>query len=349
MKHKILSLLISILGESHNTTGDNHSFRCPNCNHRKKKLEVDILKGLWHCWVCNRGGKNFFSLLKWIKAGRDKMDSLETILKTKRRIYDSKSEYVEASCDLPKEFIPLWEMHPESFFWRAAINYLKSRDVHIGDILKYGIGYCDSGVYKNMVIIPSYDGCGQLNYFQSRSFIPNARMKFKNPPVKRNVVGFELMINWDEPIVLVESAFDAITVRRNAIPLFGKSIPKKLKRRIIDHGVKQVNICLDADAISDAINHASYFLGNGVEVKLTELSGEDDPSSLGYGEIWKKLNNAIQFDESVLFERRIKDHLDGEGKTYLPRRRHSLSTISTAQRVSGSFRPNVQHNQGNRY
>ena len=93
MQEKILSLLNSILGGSHNTTKDNHAFKCPICNHRKRKLEIDVSSGKWHCWVCNRGGKKFFSLFKWIKARPAKIEILEAILKTKRRAYKSEEEY----------------------------------------------------------------------------------------------------------------------------------------------------------------------------------------------------------------------------------------------------------------
>lgn len=32
-------------------------FPCPLCGARKFKLEVNSASGLWHCWVCNRGGR----------------------------------------------------------------------------------------------------------------------------------------------------------------------------------------------------------------------------------------------------------------------------------------------------
>jgi hypothetical protein len=53
---------------------------------------------------------------------------------------------------------------------RHALAYLKKRNVTKQDILKYNIGYCDSGQYNNMIIIPSYDSTGRLNYFTARSF-----------------------------------------------------------------------------------------------------------------------------------------------------------------------------------
>ena len=57
---------------------------------------------------------------------------------------------------------------------KRAFTYLKSRNISKDDIEKYNIGYCDFGKYKNMVIIPSYDKDGILNYFSSRSFDKDA-------------------------------------------------------------------------------------------------------------------------------------------------------------------------------
>jgi hypothetical protein len=50
---------------------------------------------------------------------------------------------------------------------------LKSRGITKNDIEKYNIGYCETGRYAKMIIIPSYDENGQLNYFTGRSFEKN--------------------------------------------------------------------------------------------------------------------------------------------------------------------------------
>jgi hypothetical protein len=44
--------------------------------------------------------------------------------------------------------------------------------------------------------------------------------------VSRDIIGFELFINWNVPIILCEGVFDAIAIKRNAIPLLGKTIQK---------------------------------------------------------------------------------------------------------------------------
>ena len=324
MDKKILSLLQRLLGSGQNTTKDNYAFTCPNKNHRKGKLEIDVANGWWHCWSCSKGGKSFFTLFKWAKNGQNHLTELRTILGVSNKRKPKKDDTTNEVCVLPEDFIPLWNPPSATFEWNACMKYLHSRGITDDDILKFGIGYCESGSYRGTIIIPSYTASGQLNYFTSRAY-RESEFPFMNPPVGKDVIGFDLMINWSEPIILVESPFDAITIRRNAIPLFGKTISKSLKRKIIKMGVKKINICLDGDAIHNAINHISHFLGNGLEVSVTELPPDDDATSLGYTRVWEYLNDAIIVDESTLLRTILTDHIHGDGKTYIPRRRHIKS------------------------
>ena len=114
---------------------------------------------------------------------------------------------------------------------------------------------------------------GELNYFVGRD-IYEGGMKYKNPPVSKDVIGLDLFINWNEPIVLCEGVFDAIAIRRNAIPLFGKTIPKSLMKKIYEKQVKQIYILLDSDAIMDSIKMTDSLMKNGIDVYYVNLSEE---------------------------------------------------------------------------
>ena len=340
MYSKFLPLLRRILGESYHTRDGNHSFHCPKCNHHKKKLEIDPDKGLWHCWVCEDGGKSLKSLFKWLDVEQSKFDELRQLLGSEYsdRKFKKKEEKSTKTVKLPEEFKPLWIPNEKSFFWRSAYNYLMGRGILPNDILKYGLGYCVDGRYSDMIIIPSYADDHSLNYVTYRGYLPNKT--FMNPPYSRNVIGFDSTINWKEPIILTEAPLDAITIRRNAIPLFGKGISKALKLKIAIENVSDIIMCLDGDAIINSINHISYFVENGINVKMVELDEqlEEDPNKLGYHAIWDRINNAIPADRDWLYNTRIKEHLHGKGKTYLPYKRRSYTSFSKAQGVSGSIR-----------
>ena len=168
------------------------------------------------------------------------------------------------------------------------------------DIVKYNIGYCEEGEYRDKIIIPSYDDSGKLNFFVGRSFY-QTEYKHKNPKVSKDIVGFDLLINWDTPLVLCEGAFDAISVRRNAIPLFGKAIQSELEKKIIGNSVKKLYIVLDSDAIKNAIGLAKKFMSYGIETHLVDM-GDEDASEMGYDRINKKIYDTPPLDLRKLME-----------------------------------------------
>ena len=124
-------------------------------------------------------------------------------------------------------------------------------------------------------------------------------MKYKNPPISKDIVGFDLYINWNEPLILCEGVFDAISIKRNAIPLFGKTISKTLSTHIIEKKTKHIVIALDNDAFNQSIEMISKFLDMGVEVNFVKLQDNQDPGELGYIKMSEKINNseAIGFKE----------------------------------------------------
>ena len=128
--------------------------------------------------------------------------------------------------------------------------------------------------------------------------------KHKNPQTSKDIIGFEMLINWNEPIILCEGAFDAITIKRNAIPLFGKMINPKLRIKIIEEGVKEIYICLDQDAIHNAKHIAQTFLREGIKVYLVKLDKED-PNELGYKKITEKVQDTYQFSFEELMTMEI--------------------------------------------
>ena len=179
--------------------------------------------------------------------------------------------------------------------------YLKNRGINIFDIIRYRIGYSEAGQYSGKIIIPSYDKEGQLNYFVSRAFYKNDSYKHKNPQTSKDIIGFEMLINWNEPIILCEGAFDAITIKRNAIPLFGKIIQPILQKKIIEEHVKDIYICLDPDAIHNAIEISKKFMAEGLNVYFIELT-DLDPNELGYKKITEQIHDTYKFSFQRMME-----------------------------------------------
>jgi DNA primase len=286
----ILGVLESVLGKGKQfpKTGD-YGFYCPLCNHKNPKLIVNLNTGKYNCFTCHPAtkGQTPLTLLKKIGAPSDKILELKGYLGYLKK----EDESVITTVSLPKEFISLLDNN-NTLEKRQALAYVKSRGITESDIIKYNIGYCSNGRYRNRVIIPSYNKRGIANYFMARSFEKNPSRKFDAPTCnKAEIIGLENTINWSVPIILCEGIFDAIAIKRNAIPLFGKTIPKAIMLKLAESQVKTVYLALDKDALKEALNYSEKLVNMGKEVYLIELDGKD-PSDLGFEKITELLHNA---------------------------------------------------------
>jgi DNA primase len=170
--------------------------------------------------------------------------------------------------------------------------------------MKYNIGYCTEGLYKNMIIIPTYDANGKLNYFTGRSFEKDPYVKYRNPQVSRDVIPNEHFINWDIPIILCEGLFDAIAIKRNVIPLLGKNIQNNLMKKIVTSLVDKIYIALDRDAIKQALRFCEMLLAEGKEVYLVDLQ-DKDPSEMGFENFTKLIHTTKPLTYYNLMERKL--------------------------------------------
>ena len=309
MEDRLITLLESVLGKSKKTSGDNYAFYSPFVEHYKPKLEINVaLNSLgenpWHCWVSDEKGKTIRSLFRKLKVSKDVWEEHNSIFSRKYRYRNDQAndQANDQVVQLPKEYIPLWKPS-NSVIRKHALRYLNGRGVTPSEIIKYEVGYCEEGIYKHKVIVPSYDKDARLNYFVGRSFY-DSNFKHKNPDVSKDVVGFEMMVNWDLPIVICEGVFDAMAVRMNAIPLFGKSPQSKLQSEIIRRGVRKVYIALDSDAFSNALRFAEVLMNEGIEVSVVELK-DSDPSEMGFEEINKKIKNTPPLTLKKLMEYKL--------------------------------------------
>ena len=307
---KIVNLLNRVIGNHGRRLkkADEYMYWSPFTSHHKPKLQINVKTGKWHCWVSNQGGHNLFQLFKKLKASREQFTELGDLVGKPSHSLSSSSK--KESVHLPKEFKPLWTKDG-GIIQKHAMAYLKRRGITKGDILRYGIGYCDEGLYSNRVIIPSYNSDGELNYFVGRD-IYKGGMKYKNPPISKNIIGFDLFINWDEPIVLCEGVFDAIAIKRNAIPLFGKTVPKLLMKKIYEKCTNTIYILLDRDAIKDSIKMIDGFMKNGINVYFVNIK-EDDPSDMGF----YKTINLIKDTKLTSFSDLVRMKLNGKKRKYM--------------------------------
>ena len=154
--------------------GDELLFTCPACNHHKRKFSVNVDKNVFKCWVCDYRGRNlrrlvrrfgsYTQLQKWdqITNRTDLERFADLFMETER------SEDIQ-KLELPKEFISLCSKNvPATAIY--ARRYLEKRGISQEDILRWKIGYCFTGEYRNRIIVPSFDQDGDISYFIARSY-----------------------------------------------------------------------------------------------------------------------------------------------------------------------------------
>ena len=302
--NNLLSLLSVVIGNpGRNVRKENeHIFFCPFCNHYKPKLQVNLVNQFWHCWVCDAKGRTLKQLFYKLNATPNQFIELTDIV-GESYYYTEKSDTVEV-ISLPKEYIPLWGNEGNKIIRKHALSYLKRRNISIKDIIKYEIGYCEDGLYRNRIIIPSYDNMNKLNYFIARNFYKGG-MKYKNPPVSKNVIMFENHINWNLPIVICEGIFDAVSIKRNVIPILGKTLPGVLIERMVDTGVKKVIISLDTDARKDALKMSEKLSKYSIDTYLVTLK-DKDPSEEGFYNMINYINEAKNIDLFNIVKMRLE-------------------------------------------
>ena len=302
----LVTLVNSVLGSGKATARNNYAYHCPFCNHHKPKLEANLTenkegKNPWRCWACDVRGTTIYSLFKQLKTDNNKFTELSSLVKSSKSI---KYTQVKSSVTLPNEFISLSSGDLSDIMARHATAYLKKRNISKYDILKYNIGYCKEGLYKNMIIIPTYDADGRLNYFTARSFEKEPYVKYRNPSASRDVIPNEHLINWNVPVVLCEGLFDAIAIKRNAIPLLGKNIQSSLMKKIVTSVVNKIYIALDRDAMKQALRFCENLLAEGKEVYLVDLQ-DKDPSEMGFKNFTSLIQQTTPLTYFDLMERKL--------------------------------------------
>lgn len=311
--------VVSILNKALNQSakirkGTDAVYYCPVCKHYKRKLEINMITGKYHCWVCGLSGTSLRTLFKKLGLSGEYLGQIyhnigtfrklpQTDIEAILQLFSDEQQQEVVPLTLPKEYKSFYD-DEIGLCGKHALKYLKSRNITKYDILRYNIGYCESGQYQNRVVIPSYDISGQLNFYATRSIFDESKIKYVNCSASKNIIGFEMFVDYNQPLTLVEGSFDAIAIKNNAIPLFGKTLSNKLKSSLLGNKVKQVNIVLDNDALKDSIRICEFMMKNGIETKLVKLNGKD-PSDIGFENTWQMIENTSVLDFESLFRLKL--------------------------------------------
>jgi len=289
----VIDILEDLFGnyKLHNDYRGQISFDCPVCSYDikglehgdgKGNLEINYKHNVYKCWVCAESHDTHGSLFRLIKKYGTAKQLKKYQLLRPEDVDAPKKNYKQVR--LPKEFISFksassgLKLTPH---FKQAWNYIKSRNITDEMIEKFNIGFCYEGQYENRIIIPSYDKDGNLNYFIARSYLSRTKMKYKNPEIdKETLIWNEHIIKWEEPIYIVEGAFDSIFVD-NSIPMLGKYMTQNLFNKLYN-SANRIIILLDPDAWTDAERlyhklNCGKLMGR---VGIVKLEGDKDIADL---------------------------------------------------------------------
>jgi DNA primase len=294
-----LKILHEVIGDHRQTSKNEHYFKCPACDHYKYKLAINLDKNAFHCWVCDYRGRNlrrlvrrfgsYLQLQKW--DGISDRSDIERFADLFMERSDRKDK---EKVELPEEFISLCSRDiPATGTY--ALKYLQNRGITKADIVKWKIGYCFSGEYRNRIIIPSFDDDGDCSYFVARSYTGDS-YRYKNPRASKDIVFNELFINWNRDLILVEGIFDAV-VCGNAIPILGSTLRpgSDLLRKIVQNDTP-VFIALDPDVATKERRIIKMLLEYDIELYKIDVSEYEDVGSMPKEVFQERKDNASFID-----------------------------------------------------
>lgn len=241
------------------TNGD-HDFACPFCH--KSDLHVHFQKNAALCHKCDYRTRNLWNLIRDLKG-----DSSGQFKKALGPLKDigvifAEEATTDFSLELPKEFTRLYP-HTRDIYAKAMLRYLRSRRVTDQQLDDYSLGYCESGRFEGMVVIPVYVN-GVLAFFTTRRVFGVGK-KTLNPKVgesKRFVLlGYDRVCEKEaERVYVVEGPFDffageqagldMVCVMGSTVTIEQAALLSKLDAEIV--------ICFDLDASDKARKFGHY-------------------------------------------------------------------------------------------
>jgi DNA primase len=283
-KEILVEILHDILGKEklHYESRGQISFDCPMCDDGRHKgnLEVNYFEHVYKCWSCSDENGTHGPLGKLIDIwGNKKQRKIYNLLQPEEH---KPKEKKKPKLRLPEGFTLFKDSSLVYPVRRQAYNYLTQRGITDEMIEKYGIGFCDKGKFTGRIIIPSYDGEGELTYFIARSWNPHTKSKYMNPESEKDIIIFnESLIDWDKDIYLCEGVFDALFLP-NSIPMLGKHMSELLLNTLYEKAKGNIIIALDGDAFKDGIKLYQELNGGCLygKVKVLKLPEDKDVCDL---------------------------------------------------------------------
>ena len=275
-------LLDAVRAASRRSTGWWRSY-CPFCDETNGKrgndnFSINIGTGKYSCWSCGEFGylKNiseiFFDPWEFKKVVAQAENPPE----------------LPDKIELPREFVRLSSrIGRNSVAYEEARNYVLGRGLDEAVIEEVGIGAVLRGFYRDSVVIP-ITVAGVCRGWVARQY------KQKNYLYPKGMQREEIMFNYDEllldveePIMLVEGVFDALPHWPMAAACLGKPADNHVE--ILKKVTRPIAIILDADAQHTGWVLAERLKLSGVNASFVRLPPGSDPGNADPDWLWDEV------------------------------------------------------------
>lgn len=286
---------------------------CPFCCHKNNRLSINLETDNFKCWTCLKSGIGLFYLLKVSKASSQKVAEYEKVFKAKTVNKRQHKEEINYKPQLPDEYKPLIHQ-TDKRLGKKYLKYLKNRGVSDEQILKYKIGACYDGLFRERIIFPSFNIDGNLNFFNGRSIDISNSLPYlndRNAPkgYRSTVILNELNLDFTKPLVLVEGWFDLLKSIDNTSPLLGSELSAKslLVQTIIMNKTPTI-FATDPDALQKKIlPFMKVLLSFDVPVFDVEIKPYKDIGDMTQKEGIARIENAKPVDRDYIFKKKVEN------------------------------------------
>jgi DNA primase len=263
------------------TKGDVQLQICPFCHADGYYFGMGVVKERYHCWLCDKGGKNItFIVAKLLNTSYNKAKEItsnyggiETFEATEERSPASEVKIAGMTALQP-----------------IHTNYLIKRgyDPKLLE-MKYRIGGCHIiGRFPYRIVIPVFEN-DQMITATSRDVTDQQTERYLSLSIEESVVNIkESVYNIDscikENILIVEGPFDVWRIGGCTVSMFGTALNHCQVCRILAKGPKRVYILFDNEeqAQINANKLAACFAPLVPHVEIIEIA-EKDPGELTPG------------------------------------------------------------------
>lgn len=279
--HHRLRYFESLFGEGRETNNSNqYIFKCPNVTCGREKLYVYLDTNTSYCFRCGTYSS---------------YDSEEKVSLTKKDLevrLQYKDDFSFSNVSTPTDFSYYENLKDEDK--GKYLSYLKGRGFQERDIHRYKLRFGEPGTFqRESILIPVYMD-NLLVYYTIRK-IGDTKIRYQNPdlslvPNPKSRVLFNLDIaRLSNTVIVMEGAFDAMTVGSSAIATFGKMLSKH-QISLIERYWDNIILCLDSDAYEFNLKLYDSLTKKGKNVKILDLPN-GDANSLGKKEVLKRIQS----------------------------------------------------------